>query len=112
MAKTLTSTQTSYCTGTQALLFVDKRLWGDLLKDDGTRDTNPAVNATLLDLLLSASGDVETACLRGHRYEVADLAVIANATPKTAMTNRLAELVSWLAYEKCQTRRQPQAKEL
>jgi hypothetical protein len=112
MAKTLTSSTTAYCTGAQALLFVDKRLWGDLLKDDGTRDTNPAANATLGDLLLAASGDVEAACLRAHKYEVVDLQAIAAANPKTAMTNKLAELVAWLAYEKCQGRRQPQGGEL
>lgn len=76
---TVTTSGTSYCSGAVFLNFYDARLIGDLLQDDGTRDSSPATNTNLAKLLLAASGAVESACLPGGRYTPTDLASLTGA---------------------------------
>ena len=81
MAKTVTTTATSYCTAAEFLKRNDKRTVARLVADaddavtQGALPTDPNLTACLLD----ASGMVESAILAGKRYEVEDLAALTGA---------------------------------
>ncbi len=76
MAQTPLTSATAYATGTQLLNYHDGRKIGDLVNDDGSRETAVAANAIVAKALLRASGDVEAACLKGGRYKPVDLAAL------------------------------------
>jgi phage gp36-like protein len=75
------STATSYADGDDMIVRYDVRVLGDLLSDSGTRvaAASVAAHATLEELLLDASGEVESACCAGGRYGSADLAALSGA---------------------------------
>ncbi len=79
---TPTSAATALATGTDCLVFFDAQLIGDLLADDGTRVAvgDIPTDLTLAGLLLAAQGRLEASMLKGHRYDVADLQALTNAS--------------------------------
>lgn len=84
---TPTTTATPYCTATQLLVLVDWRSVADWCAEgNGPRPTRQSlidptdrVGATVAAKLLAASGDVESCCLRGGIYSVADLQALVGA---------------------------------
>jgi hypothetical protein len=109
MALTLNSSASGYLPPLEFLKRFDLRLIADLISDTGVRvggSPNPdpavvAVNLNLLSALLDASGDVEAACIRGHRYQPDDLQALAgtpdNVALPSAAQSRLFRLVGRLA---------------
>jgi hypothetical protein len=83
---TLATSATSYATPTQLLRLVDWRLVADWCSDrDGSRPTRASLKdptspagSVLAEVLLAASGDVESNCLRGGMYSVADLQALVS----------------------------------
>jgi len=69
------SSDSAYATGTDCIKYFDARFIGDLLADDGTRVAagSIAADAKMVAALEAASGEVESAALKGARYRVADL---------------------------------------
>jgi hypothetical protein len=74
-----------YCTGQAFLDYCDIRPYADLLSDTGYRagggipnpDPNVIANSPrLYRLLMSASGEVESACMKGEIYRPVDLATL------------------------------------
>jgi phage gp36-like protein len=68
----------SYATPAQMLNRYDDRRLGDLVRDDNTRATSAqlitgADAAILQSMLDDGAGEIDTACLIGGRYTVADL---------------------------------------
>lgn len=96
------SNSTSYVTPANSLLYVDKRLIGDLITDTGNRDTDPASSATWQALLDAGAGEMETACLVGGRYEPTDLAALTGV-----MATKRDQLNTWLGCKQAFFRRQP-----
>ena len=95
---------TSYATPTQFLMFKDYRLIGDLVLDTGVRATSSALltDDNVQNALNWASGEIESACLTGDKYTVADLQAL------TGMSQALLQgLVCDLAFWKLLTRRYP-----
>lgn len=81
---------TPYCTGAQALNYIDARQWGDLLADDGTRVAAASIptNTVMIELLLNGAGEIELACNKGERYLPSDLATLAASSTASAATLR------------------------
>ena len=79
---TPTSSTGGYATAADALAYFDARAIGDLVSDSGGRVPPAALvdDTTLAALLLAASGEVEAACIRGHRYDPADLAALTGSS--------------------------------
>jgi hypothetical protein len=75
MALTSISGPVAYCTPQQMVHRYDARTIGQYLSDDGIKLTVDEVLASpiLSELLQEASGELETALLRGGRYTPADL---------------------------------------
>lgn len=69
------SSSSAYATGADAVKYFDARFLGDLCADDGTRvsEAGLASDAKMAAALEAASGEVESAALKGARYRVADL---------------------------------------
>lgn len=94
MAQTPAGTDSGYCvdgagTVAPALLYHDWRQWADLLADDDTRLADSATvvaNTTLQEIMLWASGEVESAALIGQRYTRADLQTLATGTDPDTLT--------------------------
>jgi hypothetical protein len=68
-------------------------------------DTTSSEGAALVGVLLAASGELESACLVGNRYQPADLAALAALT--TSAAGRVQKVVADLAFWTLQQRRQP-----
>ena len=107
MAQTPRSSATPYCTVEQALAYHDVRQWADLCSDEGTRgnagtlaDANAADGKRMLQLLMSASGEVEERCFRGERYKPEDLQALTGVSAA-----RLQEIVANLAFWRACKRR-------
>lgn len=102
MAKTSNSAATPYATPNDMLARMDLRLVGDLVRDDGTQATasDLQTDVNLATALAGASGQVESACLAGEFYSVADLQALTGAS--LAM---LKDIVCWLAYGRLRRRR-------
>lgn len=88
---TVTTSATPYCTVEQLFLFVDWRIVADAVRDDDDAprplratllDDTSDQGALLVDMLLTASGTLESACLARTLYTVADLAALTGATAK------------------------------
>jgi hypothetical protein len=79
---TPTSAATALADGSDVLVFFDAQMVGDLLADDGTRVSAAAIptDPTLAGLLLAAQGRLEASMLKGHRYDVADLQTLTDAS--------------------------------
>lgn len=94
----------AYCTNTQAILFFDSNLLGQLVLDNGAQATEAqlATNPKLTAALSAASGEINMAAQVSDRYEVSDL---ESLTGDDAM--RLAELCAWLAIPRLLGRRNP-----
>lgn len=94
---TPTSTTTTYITPAQFLARADVRLVGDLCSDTGTRVTPSALpsDPNLAAAIMDACGDLEAACLAGHKYEVADLTLIATGATSASQA-RMFRLLSRL----------------
>lgn len=74
------SALTPYCTSAQFLVIYDWRTIAELCSDNDVSalksdllDSTTEPGAVLIYALRSSSGDLETACLMGGRYSVADL---------------------------------------
>lgn len=88
------SSATSYCSAADFFKYVDVRMIRDLIRDDGTRanQQDALSDANLTEALLSASGEVESACLVGNKYLPTDLAALTGASQAL-----LRKTVAWLA---------------
>ncbi|OAI39608.1 hypothetical protein AYO40_01200 [Planctomycetaceae bacterium SCGC AG-212-D15] len=98
------SSATSYASIAQLQQFKDTRLLGDLLLDTGNRESSAAqATDAILQLALNwASGEIESACLVGNKYQPADL----NALTGMSQAN-LVGLCCDLAFWKLLGRRYP-----
>ena len=112
MAQTPRSGDTPYCTVEQALAYHDVRQWADLCSDEGTRgnattlaDTGAPDGGRMLQLLRSASGEVEERCFRGERYKPEDLLALTGNSAA-----RLQQLVADLAFWRACKRRWPRTR--
>lgn len=107
MDVTILGNSTPYCSATIALYYIDTRQWGDALYDNGTRATAAQIIAdpTMAELLLSASGEIEMAAVRGARYLPVDLATLAASATASAAT--LRKMTAWLAFTDAWMRRRP-----
>ncbi len=86
MPQTPLTTATPYLTATQLFNYCDLRTLGDWLSDTGNRlggtDPDPtliAASPVLAELLMAASGELETVALVGGRYTPDDLAALTGA---------------------------------
>ncbi len=106
MASTPLSSATTYLPQTQILSFYDARQWGDLTLDNNTREssTNVLTDLYIAQWLLSASGQVEAACLVGGKYTPTDLNSLTGASQAF-----LWKLVADLAFYFGTQRRKPSA---
>lgn len=104
MAKTVLTSATSYLPASEFVKRHDARVLGDLLQDADARV--PAISLptdpNLAEILLDASGAVESACLRGGRYIPADLAALTGAGLRF-----LYRIVDGVAFAMCWERRYP-----
>ncbi|OWK45782.1 hypothetical protein [Fimbriiglobus ruber] len=110
---TIVTSPTAYCDAAGLLLRVDYRVVADACRDEDTaprpskaallQPTTPA-GAVVAAALLTASGDVEAACVRGGRYAPTDLAALTGATQA-----HLQAIVAGLAVWRLLGRRQPAA---
>lgn len=82
MAQEWIGSTTGYADNDDMIVRYDVRTLGDLLSDTGTRLTSVQVqaSATLTELLLQASGELETACIAGERYLPEDLDALEGAS--------------------------------
>jgi len=78
MTQTVNTSGTSYLPVAEFISRVDPRIVGDLCSINGQQLSVSTLqnDARLAAALLDASGDVEAACLRGQRYQPADLAAL------------------------------------
>ena len=110
---TIVSNPTSYLPALEALKRVDPRTLADLCNDMGSRigaDANGNVDNTVLmadpnfnALLLSVSGEVESACMVGGRYMPQDLAAICGGSVTVSQAflyDLMADLLKWKAYKR------------
>ncbi len=110
MPQTPIGTATPYCSATQLFRFHDWQQVADLLRDgDNPRPTKSRLldsasdeGAMLVSILLSASGQLESACLVSNRYLPTDLAALTNSGAA-----RLQKIVADLAFWELMQRRQP-----
>lgn len=106
---TLNSNTTSLLSPAEFLKRFDIRLVADLISDTGARTGgSPNPNASVVQgdpnlaaALLDATGDTEAACIRGERYQPADLFNLANGLnpgqTTSAAQGRLFRLIGRLA---------------
>ncbi len=81
----------------------DVRTVGDLINDDGTAADSVAVaadaNGVIAAALETAAGEIESACLRGKRYTVADLTALTGNS--LALLKHLnCKIAFWLLWER------------
>jgi phage gp36-like protein len=81
----------------------DVRTIGELIKDDGTAANSAAVtadaNGIIAAALETASGEVESACLRGKRYTVTDLAGLTGNS-QALLKHLTCKIAFWLLWER------------
>lgn len=100
LALTPQSGNFSYCTPAQLAQRFDVRTLGDWLGDQGLRldPTAVAASPTLNALLQTASGELESRCMRGQRYQPTDLQTLAAQTTTNGAA-LLADIVAgWCVY--------------
>lgn len=102
MALTPNSSANPYCSPAQYQNFVDVRLTGQLVRDDGTIATASELlsDPVLAAHLAAASGEVEAAALYGGRYLPSDLQALNGVSAQW-----LAKLVANLAFGSMMQRR-------
>ena len=113
---TLATSAAAYATPAQLLKLVDWRLVADWCSDrDGSRPTRASLKdptspagSVLAEVLLAASGDVESNCLRGGMYTVADLQALTTG----AAGGDLRAMVAGCAVLRLAGRRSPVAGKL
>lgn len=107
MAKTPNSSPDSYCTPEEFLELFDRNFTGMLVDDDGNNLTagQLATDAKLEAALKSASGEFETACLIGEKYQPEDILALLDDDGVAAA--RVREIVAVLALERVSRRRGP-----
>lgn len=91
------STSTAYASPADMRARIDFRQLGDVVNDDGTRETSTAVfdaNAKVTAALLDASGMVEMYAIRGNKYTVADLQGLVGAG-RNILIKLVVELAWW-----------------
>lgn len=78
---TVNSSATAYASGSDVLKYIDRRVLGDFLQDDGVRveAVDLATDTNLAELLLAASGELESRAFKGERYSTTDLAALTGA---------------------------------
>lgn len=81
------SATSSYLAASDFLARMDARTVGDLCSDSGVRISasaliGPPVNANLQAALDDAAGTVESACLKGQRYQPTDLSALIGVSQK------------------------------
>lgn len=93
------SSTTSYCPVNEFLKRVDQRTVGDWASDTGNRivPTSLPTDLNVIAALMSASGMLESACLKGERYQPTDINLLVNAAPPTAATAYVFEVITRLA---------------
>ena len=104
------STATPYCPAADFLSYHDWQQAADLLRDgDAPRPTRAALldaasgpGAMLAQVLLAASGELESACLVGKRYTPTDLGALTGSG-----LQYLKKLTADLAFWRLAQRRQP-----
>lgn len=102
MAKTVETSAVSYCPASEAVKRLDWRPFADLCSDNNGRITDSSTlqgNANFLALLLDASGEIESAVLRGGRYHPTDLAALTGAG-QAKLYRLVCRLTLVLAYER------------
>lgn len=95
----------SYCTPAQLLQFIDDRLIGDLIYDNGVRATQTQIltDSNVILALSTASGQINSAALTAQRYTVAELNGLTGDDQ-----NLLIMMTAWLAFGiLCQRRGRP-----
>lgn len=110
MAQTPLVTATPYCSVARLFIYHDWQQVSDLVRDgDEPRPTKLALldsanepGASLVLMLLAASGELESACLIGKRYKPVDLAALTGSG-----LGRLEKIVADLGFWALQQRRQP-----
>jgi hypothetical protein len=102
LAQQFNGSLTSYASQDDMIVRFDVRTLGDLLADNNVRLTSSQVqNSTVLaELLLQASGELETACIAGQRYLPADLSALRGASQ-----SKLKGIVCSLAFQALMDRR-------
>lgn len=112
MAQTPVSSTTPYCSATRLFVYHDWQQVADMLRDgENPRPTRTALldedspeGEALLEILKAASGEIDSACLAGKRYNPEDLLALTG----TGLSYR-EKLTSHLAFWGCAQRRQPNA---
>lgn len=108
MALTPNTTSTPYITASDLFRFVDWRVIADLVSDDDTapRPTRAALadagtdeGAVVVEHLLAASGELETACLAGGRYDPEDIQAMSGAGLRY-LKRLVASLTFWSLAQK------------
>lgn len=110
MPQTPLSTSTPYCDAASLVVYHDWQQVADMVRDgDGPRPTRASLldaasapGSLLQSLLLAASGEIESACLVGDRYEPLDLQAMTGAG-----LEYLKRLTADLAFWRLSQRRQP-----
>lgn len=105
MPATPATTASPYCTAFQAMQYHDYEQIADLLRDgDDARPSRGGAMASAIfaQMLLAASGELESACLRGQRYTPEDLNALTGAGAAF-----LQKTVADLAFWRLMQRRQP-----
>ena len=107
------SAASAYVNGTDALNFIDARVIGDAIGDQGIRVTVAAIptHPVWLALLDAAAGEIEAAIHAGERYRPADLTALLAVTPPATTVNvsgrKLQALNAGIATGMALERRQP-----
>lgn len=99
-AATPVSASTPYITPTDLLNWRDWRQMADWLSINDTRGTESAFTSSTVaaEHCNAAGGLLEAACLKGHRYEVADLQALIAAAPNQSQS-LLKRIVSFVAID-------------
>lgn len=106
MAQTPNSTATPYCSAAVLFQFHDWQQIADMLRDGESPrptkmrllDATSTEGAQLVNMLLAASGELESACQVGARYSPADLAALTGAG-LLRLKKLTADLAFWLICE-------------
>ena len=102
------STSIPYCTAAELREGRDFRQLGDLVSDDGTRETTAATfdaSTKVARCLMIASGMIESACLKGNKYSVQDLQGLSGAS-KYMLSDLCCELAWWKLVMRRMSRRE------
>jgi len=104
MVKTVTSAKTPYCSPAMLAQFYDWRPIARLCQDS---QTDPDMtyqqfltSANVAGLLSSASGEAEGAFFRAYRLVAADLVALAGTNAGDYLSNLVAGLAVWGAYQR------------